>query len=388
MKTIVVALLGILIFSGTAFAQPTPNPAVTLKEEGVTLGPVLFLDCVGGGIICTKSSLTGSLAVTGAYAPIDATYITQIPNGTLTAEQALSLLGTGLLFSTTGTGVVSIYPGVTCTNQVLTALSAAGAGTCTTITSAYVDSSIVPSTRTISTVAPLSGGGDLSANRTITTSMATARLLGRTTAGSGVAEEIAVSSPLTLSALALACPTCVTQAYSLIQDEGVSQTQRTTLDFVGAGVTCSDVGGETSCNIPGGGGSAYNLIENEGVPLTARTTIDFVGAGVTCSDVAGETQCSISGGGSANVVEVSLNLGTAMGLYYSTVVTGQAWVTAASTIVCSLLGVTTDGQTVETVAVSGVQPSISDRVVGTGFNLNVYSPNGATGIYRFGCIGA
>lgn len=40
-------------------------------------------------------------------APKDATYITQTPNGTLTNEQALSLLATGYMKSTTGTGVVS-----------------------------------------------------------------------------------------------------------------------------------------------------------------------------------------------------------------------------------------------------------------------------------------
>lgn len=44
----------------------------------------------------------------GTGAPTDATYITQTANGTLTAEQALSALATGILKSTTGTGVVSI----------------------------------------------------------------------------------------------------------------------------------------------------------------------------------------------------------------------------------------------------------------------------------------
>lgn len=92
-------------------------------------------------------------------------------------------------------------------------------------------------------------------------------------------------------------------------------------------------------------------------------------------------------GGSANVVEVSLNLGTEMGLYYSTTVAAP-WVTATSSIACSPLGVTTDGQTPETVAVSGVIPTVSDRSAGVGFNLNVMNPNGGTGTYRFGCTGA
>lgn len=41
-------------------------------------------------------------------APTDAKYITQTANSTLTAEQALSSLGTGLVKNTTGTGVLSI----------------------------------------------------------------------------------------------------------------------------------------------------------------------------------------------------------------------------------------------------------------------------------------
>lgn len=44
----------------------------------------------------------------GSGAPTTATYIVQTPDGTLSAEQALSALATGIMFSTTTTGVVSI----------------------------------------------------------------------------------------------------------------------------------------------------------------------------------------------------------------------------------------------------------------------------------------
>lgn len=46
--------------------------------------------------------------VAAAGAPSSATYIVQTPTGALSSEQALSLLGTGLMKSTTATGVVSI----------------------------------------------------------------------------------------------------------------------------------------------------------------------------------------------------------------------------------------------------------------------------------------
>jgi hypothetical protein len=43
-------------------------------------------------------------------------------------------------------------------------------------------------------------------------------------------------------------------------------------------------------------GGGYNLIEEDGTPLVARTTINFTGAGVTASDVGGETEVNIPGG--------------------------------------------------------------------------------------------
>ncbi len=46
--------------------------------------------------------------ITTTLAPANATYITQTPNSTLSNEQALSLLSTGILKSTTTTGIVSI----------------------------------------------------------------------------------------------------------------------------------------------------------------------------------------------------------------------------------------------------------------------------------------
>lgn len=73
----------------------------------------------------------------GTYAPYDATYITKTPNAGLLSNQAMSLLGTGLVLNATATGVQSIFAGSACTNQVATGVSAAGALTCTTVTSAY-----------------------------------------------------------------------------------------------------------------------------------------------------------------------------------------------------------------------------------------------------------
>lgn len=79
----------------------------------------------------------------GSGAPTDATYWVGAANGTLSAEINLGVLGTGLVINTAGTP--SIYAGATCTNQVVRVLGASGAATCVTLTSAYVDSSILVS---------------------------------------------------------------------------------------------------------------------------------------------------------------------------------------------------------------------------------------------------
>lgn len=59
-------------------------------------------------ISTTAYADAAAAAAVASVAPIGATYITQTPNATLTNEQALSVLATGIMKSTTTTGVVSI----------------------------------------------------------------------------------------------------------------------------------------------------------------------------------------------------------------------------------------------------------------------------------------
>lgn len=69
------------------------SPATTSFASGATVSP---------------AGLQGPPGVAASSAPVGATFITQTPNGTLTSEQALSGLATGILLNTTGTGVLSI----------------------------------------------------------------------------------------------------------------------------------------------------------------------------------------------------------------------------------------------------------------------------------------
>lgn len=87
----------------------------------------------------------GACPGAGTGAPTTSPYITATADATLVNEVALGALTTGLLINTATTGVPTIYAGATCINQVVRVLSASGAATCATITSSFVDSSILTS---------------------------------------------------------------------------------------------------------------------------------------------------------------------------------------------------------------------------------------------------
>lgn len=76
------------------------------------------------------------------------------------------------------------------------------------------------------------------------------------------------------------------------------------------------------------------------------------------------------------------------GLVYKATVTGQAWVTATSKILCEPFGTTADGQTIETYAAAALKITAANRVAGVGFDVWVRNERGATGTFRFHCSGA
>lgn len=95
------------ISSGTLSTSRLPLPTST------TIGGVMSNAGTAGQFVnginpSTGALLYGTPSGGGGGAPTDATYITQTPNGTLSNEQALSALSTGLLKNTTSTGVLAI----------------------------------------------------------------------------------------------------------------------------------------------------------------------------------------------------------------------------------------------------------------------------------------
>ena len=123
-----------------ALAQPANlnlnQTPIIVKDEGTLASPyrAVTVDCRGTGVTCTQSGAVWTLTVAGGGggggAPTTATYITQTPDATLTNEQALSALASGLVVNATGSGVLTIYTGATCSSSFVRALTGAGVATC------------------------------------------------------------------------------------------------------------------------------------------------------------------------------------------------------------------------------------------------------------------
>jgi hypothetical protein len=127
---------GFVARSYTVATKPTSAPVGTVIA--ITDGNSSS-DCIAGGgttvVSCRWNGSAwsafgdGSTAGSGG-APDTAPYLTKTPVAGLTAEEALSLLATGLMINTTSTGVPTIYGGASCTSQFIRSLTASGAATC------------------------------------------------------------------------------------------------------------------------------------------------------------------------------------------------------------------------------------------------------------------
>jgi hypothetical protein len=91
-----------------------PNSTSIQLQNIESTGSSLYVDNSAPGTIfasggtVSPGGIQGPSGTAASAAPVGATYITQTPNGTLTSEQSLSGLATGLLKNTTATGVLSI----------------------------------------------------------------------------------------------------------------------------------------------------------------------------------------------------------------------------------------------------------------------------------------
>lgn len=85
-----------------------------------------------------------------------------------------------------------------------------------------------------------------------------------------------------------------------VQDEGISQGQASSLDFVGPGVSASVAGGVATITIAG----TLLAVEDEGVPQGNAGTMNFTGTGVTATVAAGVATVDITGGGGGGATQL------------------------------------------------------------------------------------
>src|SRR5271166_326915 len=162
-----------LVYStGGAFANLASANSSVLVTGGT--GVPSLSTTLPSGIAATNMSLTTPTLGVATATSIDGLTITT-STGSLTITNGKTLtdtsaVGASLLLGAAGGGFTG-YGGVTCTNQALTALSAAGASTCTSLTNAFL---------TAGQFTSIQGVG------TLTAGTWTATLIGATYGGTGV----------------------------------------------------------------------------------------------------------------------------------------------------------------------------------------------------------
>lgn len=146
----------------------------------------------------------------------------------------------------------------------------------------------------------------------------------------------------------------------------------------------------------GGVGSAPGLeFQKAGVKIGRATKFNFTGTAVgTCSQTGTTATCALTAGagGSGNTLQATLDFGntTGEGDTASLVITGQAWVTGTSIIICvpdNTVGTVEHPAGDDDVILAGLSAAPSALVVGTGFTLSAYATEGTYGRFVFNCSG-
>jgi hypothetical protein len=336
---------------------------------------------------------------------------------------------TGLVYSTTGTGAHTTYAGVTCTlPNVMTALGATGSATCaqpTNVsgTAASMTGNYVAS---VATTAPLTGGAAGSTGAALTLAVSDATTLAKgvvqlagdlagtaalpTVPGLAGKEPTITTLPQTKGGTGAGALTCTGGQHLTSNGTVYSCSADTTYTLLAASTTLGGVkqaagcaagnhvssigaGGELTCTADSGGAlAAATATVLGGVKGNGTTTACTGTDKMTGWDAAGAMTCAADAGagGAPNYVEVDVTFAALGDNIVTTVVTGQAWVTATSKITCSptMLATSTKAEGEEDAVIERLSAAIHTRVAGTGFSLTVMPAEGdASGVFKFHCVG-
>lgn len=98
-------LISLLLIPTLAFAQPVSPPLGIRDEGGAISRPVFILDCVGSGVSCSQSGITGTITASGGGSTITGeNQGTQVASDVTTVNAA-----TGLVATLNGTNQWDVY---------------------------------------------------------------------------------------------------------------------------------------------------------------------------------------------------------------------------------------------------------------------------------------
>lgn len=155
-----------------------------------------------------------------------------------------------------------------------------------------------------------------------------------------------------------------------IDHGGVLVGTRPELNFVDSDVvwTIADDSVNNRINLQGAV-QAYKTVEDEGTPLTQRSTVNFVGAGVTATDAGGKTVVTIPGGVSsipARAIGITID---GAGSAITTGIKGDIYVPYACTITAVTMLADQSGSIVVDIwkdVFANYPPTVADTIIDTG----------------------
>lgn len=335
----------------------------TIKITNGLAGASTFIQLADSSILNEIQTLSkptvGTLKLTNLAA--GASTFINLPDSSQVNEGSLSVTAggatTSVLHSNTSgaTDVVfSAGTGIALSENI-------GAGIITVATTG-----LVPTTTTISTTAPLSGGGDLSTNRTITTSMSTNKLIGRASSGTGVMEEITLGNGLSYTSTTLNVASQTLSRYLL----GLKLTN------YNAASTYLSLPDSTSSNegsLSVTAGTASTSVIHSNTESSTDVTLS-AGTGITLSENTGTGTITISGN-SGTVTSVAIAVPTGMGVSGSPITSSGTITLSLANDLAALEGLSSTGIAVRTTTDTWAQRTI---VSGTAANITIGNGNGVS----------
>lgn len=358
-----------------AFAQPTvpisnlyPVTANTLVGGGSTTGRGTAITA-GSGITIANGTISATGG--GSVAPSNATYITQTPNSSLTNEQPLSLLSTGIMAVTTGTGVI------TSLGSTLTVPNG-GSGLATVPLNSVI---LGNTTGAFKNVAPGTSGNVLTSNGTSWLSSAPATSGNVTAAGTLTSGDIVIgqgAKTIATSSVFSISGSNATVSGNLTITGGTTFNNLTTANLsVTGNITATGVGNGTLLigNTTGGNFAVSTLTQGSGVTITngaGTITISATGSGGNVTG-SGLTANAIVIGAGSSAVSIGASPGTSGNVLTSN---GTAWTSAAAaTGNVTVSGTPTSGQLASWTSATNIQGVTSANVTQGGTGLGTLTAN-------------